>query len=342
MMRQLEMLPDGSRHIVPDTAPACLEEIIPSSNGVLPATLAEQLASVAERVRSRVKSMSCDIIGIGYELLAVKDRIPHGRFLDWVEAECNLSRRHAQLVMRAAQWAQGKNEIVSLLEPTALYALAAPSTPETVRQEVLSDLENGHTPAPKAVKRMIRAAKVREPTAREKNGEAELVAQCDGRRHAQPECGQTEPGQPETIPLETVEAKTEPLEAEAPLTEKLGLQHVPPQRVDHSYPDVDPFKQDDPLWINGAIQLIPLLIAAIPLETIPNRNMITRGAPQLIPPLVEAVLELQDIPKLPSITGLLKYCAYTAYAKRVAQHSGRAMTIAAVAGPELTEAGDVA
>jgi hypothetical protein len=59
-------------------------------------------------------------------------------------------------MMRAAEWAEGKHEIVSHLEPTAIYLLTAPSTPDAVRQEVLSRLEEGERPAPKVVKQMIR------------------------------------------------------------------------------------------------------------------------------------------------------------------------------------------
>ena len=74
------------------------------------------------------------------------------RLLNWVEAECKLS-----LMVRPADdgrcgMGSGKSEIISHLEPTAIYDLAAPSTPETVRREVLSLLERGQKPAPKAVR----------------------------------------------------------------------------------------------------------------------------------------------------------------------------------------------
>src|SRR5262249_22726669 len=98
--------------------------------------LPEELESVAKRVRRRLDNMSADVIEIGCELQAVKQRLKHGQFLDWVEKACGLSARTAQLMMRAAEWAEGKNEIVAHLEPTAIYLLAAPTAPETVRREV--------------------------------------------------------------------------------------------------------------------------------------------------------------------------------------------------------------
>ena len=290
--------------------------------------------------------MSSDIIEIGRELQAVKRRLEHGRFLNWVEAECNLPRRSAQLMMAAAEWAQGKNEIVSLLEPTAIYALAAPSTPETVRQDVLSLLKEGQTPAPKAVRDMIRAVKKRKPTAREKNSRADnnarKVAQTDavqpagiGRRDPQPGSVQSENGQAPSSLLADAGAETESLWPEAGLEETARSQGGSRQGND---PRVDPFRDEIPRWINGALQLISLLIKAIPLETVPNRDAIIRGALQLIPPLVEAVLELRDIQDQPEITGLLKYCAYNAYADRVALHS--TAIEAAVAEIEQMEATD--
>jgi len=40
--------------------------------------------------------------------------------------------------MAAAEWAAGKTEIVSVLQPTTVYALAAPSTPDTVKADLLA------------------------------------------------------------------------------------------------------------------------------------------------------------------------------------------------------------
>jgi hypothetical protein len=126
-------------------------------------SLPEELETVAQRVRKRLKNMSADVVEIGRELHLVKQRLEHGCFLGWVEKACGLSARTAQLMMRAAEWAEGRHEIIAHLEPTAIYLLAAPSTPEAVRQQVMSRLEEGQTLAPRLVKDMIRAAKRKEP-----------------------------------------------------------------------------------------------------------------------------------------------------------------------------------
>ena len=51
-----------------------------------------------------------------------------------------------------------------------------------------------------------------------------------------------------------------------------------------AYPDVDPFNERDPEWINGALTLIPLLAEALPLdEELSNRDAIIHGALAVIP-----------------------------------------------------------
>jgi hypothetical protein len=54
----------------------------------------------------------------------------------------------------------------------------------------------------------------------------------------------------------------------------------------------------------------------------------------LIPPLAEAVLQLQDIAKQPLIEGLLKYCGYRDYADRVSRHPGQTTETTLCAGRE--------
>jgi hypothetical protein len=220
--------------------------------------------------------MSATIIEIGRELYEVKRRLEYGQFLDWVTTACELSPRHAQLMMRAAEWAEGKDEIVSYLEPTSLYLLAAPSTPETVRQEVLSSLEEGQRPAPRIVKAMIRAANERMPSKEEKTGEP--------KSHILPEAARTEfverreilsqgaapeVERPDGAPPETKEAETAAPLRQAPQQRNAFLLEEPPHGRNMIYPDIDPLKDQDPPWINGALQLIPLLAEALPLKDRP-------------------------------------------------------------------------
>jgi hypothetical protein len=156
MAPQFEMYPGTPLSAASAGLPASSTKPLNSSHKELPSPLPEELETTARRVRERLTNMTADAIEIGRELQAVKLRLHHGQFLNWVETACELSPRTAQLMMRAAEWAEGKHEIVSHLEPTAIYLLTAPSTPDAVRQEVLSRLEEGERPAPKVVKQMIR------------------------------------------------------------------------------------------------------------------------------------------------------------------------------------------
>ena len=66
----------------------------------------------------------------------MKERLPHGSFLPWIEAEFGMSDKTAQKMMQVARVYGGKSELSSHLDPTALYELAAPKTPIEVREEV--------------------------------------------------------------------------------------------------------------------------------------------------------------------------------------------------------------
>lgn len=57
-------------------------------------------------------------------------------FLPWIEAEFEMSETTARNMMRVADRFAGKSATIADLAPTALYELAAPSTPESVRSAV--------------------------------------------------------------------------------------------------------------------------------------------------------------------------------------------------------------
>jgi hypothetical protein len=59
----------------------------------------------------------------------------HGWFLPWIEAEFGMTRMTASRFMGVAE-KFGKSNTMLHLDPTALYELAAPSTPPEVQIEV--------------------------------------------------------------------------------------------------------------------------------------------------------------------------------------------------------------
>jgi ParB-like chromosome segregation protein Spo0J len=161
------------------------------------------------------------------------------------------------------------------------------SMPASNQSQVIDMVEEG------------RAASVRE--ARKRLAEPEQAGRPEAKR---PEAGKTE---------------TEPVGLESPRREEAVLQQASLQGGHNHCPNIDPFEEGDPPWINGALKLIPRLAEALPTDAIPNRNAIIRGALELIPPLAEAVLELPYIPEQRLIEGLLKYCGYRDYANRMSR-----------------------
>ena len=78
-------------------------------------------------------------------MTAVKAELPHGEFLPWVKAEFDMSQPLAYNFMQAHErfGAETYNNYKFTFSPTVLYALAAPSTPETVIDKAVAKTEFG-------------------------------------------------------------------------------------------------------------------------------------------------------------------------------------------------------
>jgi hypothetical protein len=89
------------------------------------------------------RRMAEDTIRLGALLLEVKAILPHGKFAEWWQQEFDLSPRVIQGMMNAATvYGDPANaRRVAHLSDGALYLLAAPSTPVTVRWEVFERME---------------------------------------------------------------------------------------------------------------------------------------------------------------------------------------------------------
>ena len=96
------------------------------------------------------------IFEIGHRLIEVKQRLRHGRFLNWLEAEFDWSWDTAKRFMRVVEVFGQIQHFADLnLAPSALYELAAPSTPEAARSEALARAKAGESisyTAAKAIK----------------------------------------------------------------------------------------------------------------------------------------------------------------------------------------------
>jgi hypothetical protein len=130
----------------------------------------EFVSRKAHETRGLLKRTAQNILAIGRNLQEVKERLPHGQFLVWLQAEFAMSERHARNFMHVATRFGTKPEIIADLSLTVIYALAAPST----SQAVIDQVESKQIPS---TLEAIRAAKEAERQAREAEQQARAEAQ---------------------------------------------------------------------------------------------------------------------------------------------------------------------
>jgi protein gp37/uncharacterized protein YoxC len=122
----------------------------------LPKETAEDLRSRANRVRLSLKRTAQEIIMVGEQLAAAKEALPHGHFGAWLAAEFEMSQDTAERFLHVAERFGNDIPLFADYQPTVLYLLAAPSTPESVRGAV----ESGEVaPTPAAIKEAVEKAK---------------------------------------------------------------------------------------------------------------------------------------------------------------------------------------
>jgi hypothetical protein len=115
-----------------------------------------QVMLSARRIKVKAERSKHDLLDIGKELVAVKERLEHGQFTDWIEQEFGMSMRTAQRFMNVYETYGGKNDTVSFLHDSALYMLSGPNIPEAARQEVEEEAKaTGKSPTKARVKQII-------------------------------------------------------------------------------------------------------------------------------------------------------------------------------------------
>jgi DUF3102 family protein len=93
----------------------------------------------AEQIRAVAANA---VIEIGRHLIEAKQRVGHGHFLAWVEAEFQWGEQSARNYMAVAErFPQGLGDLPITRE--ALYLLAGPSVPEEAREEAVERAEAG-------------------------------------------------------------------------------------------------------------------------------------------------------------------------------------------------------
>ena len=136
--------------------------------------IAGELRETAARVRQHRLRF---LVEIGRDIRGWRARLPYGQFNRWIKQECKLEVRMAQLAMTVACYADSLDERqcenFSRLPVSAQYLLAAPSTHDSVREEVLGGLADGRSYKVDEVKQLIRGAQG-------KNDRADSAVQRNG------------------------------------------------------------------------------------------------------------------------------------------------------------------
>jgi len=97
----------------------------------------------ANEIRILIKRTAQDVIDIGQKLIEAKEQLGHGQFEDWLRTEFNWGQWTGRKFMQVARQFKSVKFTDLSIDTSALYLLAAPSTPEIVRQEALERARQG-------------------------------------------------------------------------------------------------------------------------------------------------------------------------------------------------------
>ncbi|MDZ8261462.1 DUF3102 domain-containing protein [Nostoc sp. ChiQUE01b] len=119
----------------------------------------EQRIVVQQRtgeIKERLRRSAQDIWEIGQKLVDVRSRLKHGQFETWLKAEFGWSRRTAYNFINVYETLAERANFAQIdIATSALYLLAAPSTPQNVREEFLQRAQEGETITHKSIRQVI-------------------------------------------------------------------------------------------------------------------------------------------------------------------------------------------
>jgi hypothetical protein len=146
--------------------------------------VSSQARASASRIKEHLRKQHAPFIDVGRELLAIKDQLGDSSFCHWLAAEFQISDHTAQRYMSAASVFGDQTDIVSILPQTALVELAAPSTPEHVRADLVRRITTGEQIHPIAIIAKIKEARDAERRAKEEGERAARLAKMTAEERA--------------------------------------------------------------------------------------------------------------------------------------------------------------
>lgn len=121
----------------------------------------EAVRRSAMNIKPRLKRAAEDLFVIGEELASIKGRLLHGEYTNWLEIEFGLSERMAQRFVNVRERLGAKSDKLSVLIPSALYMLAAKSTPDEAIEVIEQQIDTGQRIGVAQVKTVITDVKER-------------------------------------------------------------------------------------------------------------------------------------------------------------------------------------
>jgi hypothetical protein len=135
----------------------------------------------AGEIKSLAKRVAADIVEIGGKLAEVKDRVGgNGKFNEWLSAELGWSERTAYNFIAVWQRFGAANFALENVATSALYLLAAPSTPAEAVEVAKQIADSGEEVTHSVAKEIVRQAKEKRPKQVELIEEPEQGVEEDG------------------------------------------------------------------------------------------------------------------------------------------------------------------
>lgn len=133
-----------------------------------------------KELKERLQRTAQDIWEIGQKLADVRSRLKHGEFEAWLEAEFGWSRRTAYNFIRVYEAFQEDAKFAQTnIAPSALYILASPSTPQSIRDKFIQQAKTGNKVTHKDILQAVSKQKLKpaaNETAQPSEGTKKLVA----------------------------------------------------------------------------------------------------------------------------------------------------------------------
>ncbi|MEA5512387.1 DUF3102 domain-containing protein [Crocosphaera sp. UHCC 0190] len=120
----------------------------------------EQIQELTIDIKNKLRRCAQDIVEIGDNLCKIKEQLQHGQFRSWLQAEFDWSVSTANKFMQVSQRFKVEELQEVEIAPSALYVLAAPSTPETVRHQALNQAKQGKNITYSLAKKLVKEYKI--------------------------------------------------------------------------------------------------------------------------------------------------------------------------------------